>query len=157
MKLMERRTAMPLKPILLAEDSTDDQLLIQRSLKKSNITNPILIANDGVEALDFLFGTGVRAEDGPIRPALVLLDMKMPRLNGLDVLERIRKEPATKHIPVVILTSSDEEQDVLHSYDLGANSYVRKPVDFSEFADAVGKLGLYWVLLNEFPAGLPSA
>lgn len=140
-----------MKPILLAEDSADDQTLILRSLKKNNITNPILIANDGVEALDYLFGTGARSEDGPIRPSVVLLDMKMPRLGGLDVLERIRKEPQTKHIPVVILTSSDEEQDMLRSYDLGANSYVRKPVDFNEFAEAVGKLGLYWVLLNEPP------
>lgn len=142
---------MTLRPILLAEDSADDQTLILRSFKKNNITNPVLIANDGVEALDYLFGTGTRADEGIVRPALVLLDMKMPRLNGLDVLERIRKEPATKHIPVVILTSSDEEQDKLRSYDLGANSYVRKPVDFNEFAEAVGKLGLYWVLLNEPP------
>lgn len=138
---------MTLRPILLAEDSADDQLLIQRSLKKSNITNPILVANDGVEALEYLFGN----ERGPVRPAVVLLDMKMPRLNGLDVLERIREHPETRHIPVVILTSSDEEQDMLRSYDLGANSYVRKPVDFGEFAGAVGKLGLYWVLLNEPP------
>jgi two-component system response regulator len=142
---------MNMRPILLAEDSADDQTLILRSLKKHNITNPVLIANDGVEALDYLFGTGARADEDPLRPAVVLLDMKMPRLNGLDVLERIRKEPATKHIPVVILTSSDEEQDKLRSYDLGANSYVRKPVDFNEFAEAVGKLGLYWVLLNEPP------
>ena len=142
---------MNMRPILLAEDSADDQTLILRSLKKHNITNPVLIANDGVEALDYLFGTGARADEDPLRPAVVLLDMKMPRLNGLDVLERIRKEPATKHIPVVILTSSDEEQDKLRSYDLGANSYVRKPVDFNEFAEAVGKLGLYWALLNEPP------
>jgi two-component system response regulator len=120
-------------------------------LKKNNITNPIVVANDGVEALDYLLGTGAQAANGPIRPTVVLLDMKMPRLNGLDVLERIRKQPETRLIPVVILTSSDEEQDMLRSYDLGANSYVRKPVDFNEFADAVGKLGLYWVLLNEPP------
>jgi len=147
---------MSTRPILLAEDSADDQLLIQRSLKKSNITNPILIANDGVEALDCLFGTGDYAGNGPVRPAVVLLDMKMPRLGGLDVLERIRKQPETRHIPVVILTSSDEEQDMLRSYDLGANSYVRKPVDFKEFAEAVGKLGLYWVLLNEAPPEIRS-
>lgn len=140
-----------LKPILLAEDSADDQALILRSLKKSNITNPILVANDGVEALDYLFGIGSRAAEGPVRPSVVLLDMNMPKLNGLDVLERIRKDPATRKVPVVILTSSDEEQDVLRSYDLGANSYVRKPVDFNEFAEAVGRLGLYWVLLNEPP------
>jgi CheY-like chemotaxis protein len=142
---------MKMKPILLAEDSADDQTLILRSLKKNNITNPVLIANDGVEALDFLFGTGARAGEAPLRPAVVLLDMKMPRLGGLDVLERIRKEATTKNIPVVILTSSDEEQDKLRSYDLGANSYVRKPVDFNEFAAAIGKLGLYWALLNEAP------
>lgn len=142
---------MTMRPILLAEDDADDQTLILRSLKKSNITNPVVIANDGVEALDHLFGTGPCAEGGPLRPSVVLLDMKMPRLGGLDVLERIREAPETKHIPVVILTSSDEEQDMLRSYDLGANSYVRKPVDFNEFAEAVGKLGLYWVLLNEPP------
>ncbi len=142
-------------PILLAEDSADDQALILRSLKKKNISNPVFVANDGVEALDYLFGTGTRADDGPIRPSVVLLDMKMPRLGGLDVLERIRKEPATCNIPVVILTSSDEEQDMLRSYDLGANSYVRKPIDFAEFAEAVGKLGLYWVLLNEPAPEMP--
>ncbi len=142
---------MTMKPILLAEDSADDQTLILRSLKRNNITNPVLVANDGVEALDYLFGTGIRADHAPIRPAVVLLDMKMPRLGGLDVLERIRKVPATKHIPVVILTSSDEERDKLASYDLGANSYVRKPVDFKEFAEAVGRMGLYWALLNEAP------
>ncbi len=140
-----------LKPILLVEDSADDQTLIQRSLKKSKITNPIVVANDGVEALDLLFGTGARADEGPLRPSVVLLDVKMPRLDGLDVLELIRKNPATRRIPVVILTSSDEEQDMLRSYDLGANSYVRKPVDFNEFAEAVGRLGLYWILLNEPP------
>ena len=142
---------MPIRPILLAEDSADDQTLILRSLKKHNIANPILIANDGVEALDYLFGTGARAEEEPLWPWVVLLDMKMPRLGGLDVLERIRKQPATKRIPVVILTSSDEEQDKLNSYSLGANSYVRKPVDFNEFAEAIGKLGLYWALVNEAP------
>jgi two-component system response regulator len=147
----ERSIDMPMRPILLAEDSADDQTLILRSLKKNNITNPVLIANDGVEALDYLFGTGAQADEGPVRPSIVLLDMKMPRLGGLDVLERIRNEPATKYIPVVILTSSDEEQDKVQSYDLGANSYVRKPVDFNEFAEAVGKLGLYWALLNEVP------
>ena len=145
---------MSMRPILLAEDSSDDQTLILRSLKKNNITNPVLIANDGVEALDYIFGTGIRAEEGPVRPAVVLLDMKMPRLGGLDVLESIRKNPASKHIPVVILTSSDEEQDKLRSYDLGANSYVRKPIGFSEFAQAVSNLGLYWALVNEPPPDL---
>jgi CheY-like chemotaxis protein len=147
-----RDRAMKLKPILLAEDSDDDQILIRRSFAKSNITNPLLIAKDGVEALDILLGTGTRSQHGPVQPLVVLLDMKMPRLGGLDVLERIRREPTTRRIPVVMLTSSDEEQDKARSYDLGANSYVRKPVDFNEFAEAVGKLGLYWVLLNETSA-----
>ena len=104
---------MKMKPILLVEDSADDQALILRSLKKNNITNPVLIANDGVEALEYVFGTGARSGEPPLRPAVVLLDMKMPRLGGLDVLERIRKDPATRFIPVVVLTSSDEEQDKL--------------------------------------------
>jgi two-component system response regulator len=142
---------MPIKPILLAEDSPDDQTLILRSLKKSHITNPIIVANDGVEALDYLFATGIHANEEPIRPAVVLLDMKMPKLGGLDVLERIRTQQSTRHIPVVMLTSSDEEQDKLRSYDLGVNSYVRKPVDFKEFSAAVERLGLYWILLNEGP------
>lgn len=139
------------RPILLAEDSPDDQVLMLRALKKKNITNPVVIANDGIEALDYLLGTGSRAGQDPLRPAVVLLDMKMPKLGGLDVLERMRLEPSIKHIPVVILTSSDEEQDKLNSYELGANSYVRKPVDFNDFAEAVGKLGMYWILVNEAP------
>lgn len=143
-----------LKPILLVEDSPDDQTLIIRSLKKSNIQNPVLIANDGLEGLDYLLGTGDRTDAGPLEPVVVLLDMNMPRLNGLDVLERIRTHAPTKYVPVVILTSSDEEQDVINSYKRGANSYVRKPVDFQDFADAVGKLGLYWVLRNEPPPNL---
>ena len=142
---------MATKPILLVEDNSDDQFLIQRSLKKNNITNPILVANDGVEALDYLFATGPHTGGEPLRPAVILLDVQMPRLNGLDVLARIRSEPLTKMLPVVILTSSDEEQDMLRSYDLGVNSYVCKPIDFNEFSEAVGRLGLYWVLLNEPP------
>ena len=142
---------MSINPILLVEDNVDDQTLMLRSFKKHNIANEVLVANDGVEALDYLLGTGVRSDNGPIRPAVVLLDMKMPKLSGLDVLERIRSEGATKTIPVVILTSSDEEQDMLRSYNLGANSYVRKPVDFRDFASAVGELGLYWALRNELP------
>lgn len=139
------------RPILLAEDSPDDQVLMLRALKKKNITNPVVIANDGVEALDYLLGAGSRAGQDPLRPAVVLLDMKMPKLGGLDVLERMRREPSIKHIPVVILTSSDEEQDKMNSYELGANSFVRKPVDFNEFAEAMGKLGMYWILVNEAP------
>jgi len=99
----------------------------------------------------YLLGTGSRAGQDPLRPAVVLLDMKMPKLGGLDVLERMRREPSIKHIPVVILTSSDEEQDKMNSYELGANSFVRKPVDFNEFAEAMGKLGMYWILVNEAP------
>ena len=148
---------MSMRPILLVEDSRDDQTLIVRSMKKNNITNPVLIANDGVEALDYLFGINTRAGEAPVRPAVVLLDMKMPRLSGLDVLERIRGNPTTKHIPVVILTSSDEQKDKLRSYDLGANSYVRKPIDFTEFAEAVSNLGLYWALVNEPPPDLGAA
>ncbi len=139
------------RPILLADDSPDDQVLMLRALKKKNITNPVVIANDGVEALDYLLGTGSRAGQEPLRPSVVLLDMKMPKLGGLDVLERMRREPSIKHIPVVILTSSDEEQDKMNSYELGANSFVRKPVDFNEFAEAMGKLGMYWILVNEAP------
>lgn len=147
----ERDHAMTTKPILLVEDNPDDQTLILRSFKRSNITNPIIVANDGVEALDYLLGTGPRAPQGPLNPSVVLLDVKMPKVGGLEVLERMRKEKATRRTPVVMLTSSDEEQDLLRSYDLGANSYVRKPVDFNEFAEAIVKLGLYWVLLNEPP------
>ncbi len=151
MSFLERITIMSTRPILLAEDNPDDQILMLRALKKKNITNPIVIANDGVEALDHLLATGTCAGQEPLRPAVVLLDMKMPKLGGLDVLERMRQEPAISHIPVVMLTSSDEEQDKLSSYELGANSYVRKPVDFNEFVDAVGKLGMYWILVNEAP------
>lgn len=133
------------------EDDANDQTLILRSLKKNKIVNDVLIANDGVEALEILYGTGPHANTGPLDPSVVLLDVNMPRVGGLDVLKRIRSEPSTKHLPVVILTSSDEMQDKFLSYDLGANSYVRKPVDFNAFADAVGKLGLYWAVVNEAP------
>jgi CheY-like chemotaxis protein len=139
------------KPILLAEDRADDQLLVKRALKHKNIGNPLLIANDGVEALDFLFGTGARAEVGPIKPAVVLLDLKMPRIDGLEVLQRVRENPATRNLPIVMMTSSDEEKDLVRSYDLGVNSYIRKPVDFSAFADAIAQIGLYWLLLNKSP------
>jgi len=143
-------------PILLVEDSADDQELIVQSLQRQNIENPVLIASDGVEALDYLFGTGEHAESGPLRPTVVLLDMQMPGLGGLDVLERIRNRPETSHIPVVMLTSSDEAQDICRSYDLGANSYVRKPIDFVAFADAVGKLGVYWAGINQsWPGATP--
>ena len=139
------------KPILLAEDRADDQLLVKRALSSKNITNPLIIANDGVEALDLLFGTGTREAEGPVRPALVLLDIKMPRVDGLEVLQRLRANEATRRLPVVMMTSSDEERDLMQSYDLGVNSYIRKPVDFTEFAEAIAQIGLYWLLLNKAP------
>jgi two-component system response regulator len=141
------------RPILLAEDNPNDQKLTLRAFKKSNLSNKIIIANDGVEALDYLFGTGEYAgDDLPELPALALLDIKMPRKDGLQVLKEIRANPRTKYLPVVIVTSSKEERDLVNSYDLGVNSYVRKPVDFTEFVEAVQNLGLYWLLLNEVPA-----
>jgi two-component system response regulator len=139
------------RPFLLAEDSEDDQLLIVRSLKKCGITNRVVVANDGVEALDFLFGSDSREGELPLRPAVVLLDIKMPRIGGLEVLERIRASETTRHLPVVMLTSSDEEQDKARSYAVGANSYVRKPVDFEAYARAIANLGTYWIHVNEPP------
>jgi two-component system, response regulator len=138
--------------ILLVEDNPDDVALTLHAFKRSNISNEIVIARDGVEALDYLFGRGDFAErDTSEQPAVVLLDLKLPRLDGLEVLRRLRANPDTALQPVVILTSSDEEQDMLMSYQLGANSYVRKPVDFDEFIEAARKLGLYWLLLNQAP------
>lgn len=139
------------KAIFLVEDNADDETLIIRSLKKAKVSNEIAIARDGVEALDYLFGTGSRSEEGPITPAVILLDLKLPKVDGLQVLERIREDERTKQHPVVILTSSDEERDLVRSYQLGVNSYVRKPVDFASFSDAISRLGLYWLLLNEPP------
>ena len=138
------------KPILLVEDNPDDQELTQRALARNNIRNPLVVARDGVEALDFLFGTGADAER--IVPQVVLLDLKLPRVDGLEVLRRMRSDPRTRMVPVVILTSSKEEQDMVSGYSLGANSYIRKPVDFVEFMEAVRQLGLYWLLLNETPS-----
>lgn len=138
-------------PILLVEDNPDDEALALRALKSNKITNPVLVARDGVEALEFMFGTGARADQGAIVPAVVLLDLKLPKLDGLQVLERMRADERTRHLPVVVLTTSDEETDIARSYDLGANSYVRKPVDFGEFTTAVAQLGLYWLLLNKQP------
>jgi len=138
--------------ILLVEDNPDDEELTLLALKESNILNGIVVARDGAEALDYLFGTGKYADRVASRlPQLILLDLKLPKLGGLEVLERLRADPRTGLIPVVILTSSSEEEDVIASYRLGANSYVRKPVEFHQFADAVKQLGLYWLLLNEAP------
>ncbi len=138
--------------ILLVEDNPDDVFLTKRAFKKSNILNEMIVARDGVEALDYLFGTGAYADrDMSIMPTLILLDLRLPKLDGIDVLRRIRADERTKLIPVVILTTSKEQKDLIESYSLGANSYIRKPVDFDQFVQAVHQLGLYWVLLNEPP------
>ena len=140
------------KIILLVEDNPDDEELTLLALKESNILNEVVVARDGVEALDYLFSTGQYAESAPSRtPQLILLDLKLPKLDGLDVLKRLRADPRTQLIPVVILTSSSEEEDMVASYRLGANSYVRKPVEFHHFANAIKQLGLYWLILNEIP------
>ncbi len=138
--------------ILLVEDNPDDVILTQRALKTQGIANDIVLARDGVEALDYMFGTGTyTGRDTADLPAVVLLDLKLPRIDGLEVLRRIRAEERTKLQPVVILTSSREEKDMVNGYRLGANSYVRKPVDFIQFTDAIKQLGLYWLLINERP------
>ena len=136
--------------ILLVEDNPDDVTLTMRALKSHNITNEVIVARDGVEAVDYLFGTKVRPATAEL-PAVVLLDLKLPKLNGMEVLQRIRAEERTRFLPVVILTSSDEERDLIDGYSLGANSYVRKPVDFVEFTKAAQQLGLYWLLMNRAP------
>jgi two-component system, response regulator len=137
-------------PILLVEDNQDDEALTLRALKKNNIVNDVVVARDGAEALDYLFGTGAHAgRDLGTMPQLVLLDLNLPRVGGLDVLRRIRGDERTKFLAVVVLTSSKEDEDLISSYSLGANSYVRKPVDFSQFSEAVKTLGLFWLLLNE--------
>ncbi len=140
------------KIIMLVEDNPDDEELTLRALRKANIANEVFVARDGTEALDFLFSTGRYSERRPLpMPAVVLLDLKLPKLNGIDVLKRMRADPRTKLIPVVVLTSSSEDEDMLKSYQSGANSYVRKPVEFSSFANAVTQLGMYWMLLNQVP------
>ena len=138
------------KMILLVEDSPDDEELTTRALRQAKIANEVVVARDGAEALDFLFGEGAHAgRDVARTPAVILLDLKLPKLSGLDVLNRLRADPRTRLIPTVILTSSSEEEDMLKSYQSGANSYVRKPVDFGQFAIAVSQLGIYWLLLNQ--------
>jgi CheY-like chemotaxis protein len=140
------------KIILLVEDNADDEVLTLRALKKNNISNEVVVARNGVEALDYLFGTGTYAgRNLNIAPQVVLLDLKLPKLDGLEVLRRLRADERTKLLPVVILTSSDEEQDRVNGYGGGANSYVRKPVDFNQFSEAVRQLGLYWLVLNQPP------
>jgi CheY-like chemotaxis protein len=140
------------KIILLAEDNPDDVTLTLRALKKSKIMNEVVVAQDGVEALDYLFGTGKYAgRDTRVLPQVVLLDLKMPRMDGLEVLQRVRSDERTRLLPVVVLTTSSEDKDRVESYKLGANSYIRKPVNFEQFVDAVQKLGLYWLVLNEAP------
>jgi len=140
------------KVILLVEDNPDDEALTVRALKKSKIINEVVVVHDGVQALDYLFGDGAYLNrDLTQMPQVVLLDLKLPRLDGLGLLRRLRSDTRTKLLPVVILTSSNEEQDRINSYDLGANSYVRKPVDFEQFVEAATQLGLYWLVLNEPP------
>lgn len=141
------------KVILLVEDNPKDEALTLRALTKGNINNDIVVTRDGVEALDYLFGTGkYDGRDMDVMPQLVLLDLKLPKVDGLQVLQKIRAEGSTKRLPVVIFTSSSEQEDMIKSYDSGANSYIRKPIDFLQFMEATQQLGLYWMKLNEFPS-----
>jgi len=138
--------------ILLVEDNPDDEELTLRALRQNNILNQVSVARDGAEALDYLFCQGAyKARDPLQRPAIVMLDLKLPKIDGLEVLRRVRADERTRLMPVVILTSSKEEQDLVNGYRLGANSYIRKPVDFNQFVTTVGQLGLYWLVLNEAP------
>ncbi len=138
------------KRILLVEDNPRDEALTLRALKKSGIATDIVVTRDGAEALDYLFGTGkYEGRDTSVVPQLIMLDLKLPKIDGLQVLKRLRSDERTKRLTIVIFTSSSEEEDMIKSYDLGANSYVRKPVDFEQFAEVTGKLGVYWFSLNE--------
>jgi len=140
------------KVVLLVEDNPDDEALTLRALRKHNLANEIVVARDGQEALDYLFAEGQFSDrDSSVLPQVILLDLKLPKVDGLQVLERLRTKEHTRHVPVVVLTSSTQEQDMVRSYDLGANSYVRKPVDFEQFLEAARQLGLYWLVLNEVP------
>jgi two-component system, response regulator len=138
------------KVILLVEDNPRDEALTMRALRTSNIVNEVIVARDGVEALDYLFGIGkYDGRDTSIEPQVILLDLKLPKIDGLQVLQRLRADERTRRLPVVVFTSSSEQEDMIKSYDLGANSYVRKPVDFDQFSEATRQLGVYWLLLNE--------
>jgi len=149
---------MDTKTILLVEDNADDEALTIRALKKNNIMNEVVVAHDGAEALEYLFGTGKYAgRNTSLMPEVILLDLKLPKIDGLEVLRRLRADERTGLLPVVVLTSSKEERDMIESYRLGANSYVRKPVDFAQFSEAVRQLGLYWLVLNEAPPGRRAA
>ena len=141
------------KIILLVDDNNNDVLLAQRALKKSNIANEVVVANNGEEALEYLFCRGKyeHRDQNSTNPVVVLLDLKMPKVDGLEVLKQMRAIPETKNIPVVVLTSSSEDTDIIKSYNLGCNAYVRKPVDFNQFVEAVKQLGLFWLVLNEPP------
>jgi CheY-like chemotaxis protein len=140
------------KTILLVEDNPDDEALAIRALKHNRIGNQIIVAHDGVEALDYLFGTGIHlGRDISLRPTVILLDLKLPRIDGIEVLRLLREDKRTSLLPVVILTTSNEEQDMLDSYNLRCNSYIRKPVDFIQFSEAIRQLGMYWLLMNEPP------
>jgi two-component system, response regulator len=139
-----------MKQLLLVEDNHSDEILTVRALQKSSVANEIVVTRDGQEALDYLFGVGAYAgRDTSVLPAVTLLDLNLPKVGGLDVLRRIRADERTRRLPVVVLTSSVEEEDMIKSYDLGANAYVRKPVDFGAFAEAAKALGLFWLLVNE--------
>ncbi len=138
------------KVILLVEDNPRDEALTLRALAQNNIANEVIVVRDGVEALDYLFGTGrYEGRDTGILPQVVLLDLKLPKVDGLQVLHSVRADQRTKHLPVVVFTSSSEQEDMVRSYDQGANSYVRKPVDFEQFAEATRQMGMYWLLLNQ--------
>ncbi len=140
------------KVILLVEDNPDDEALAIRALKRHHVSNEIVVAHDGVEALDYLFGRGqYEGRDVNVKPSVVLLDLKLPRVDGLEVLRQVRDDDRTRLLPVVVLTTSSEEQDLLNSYSLGCNSYIRKPVDFIQFSEAIRQLGMYWLLMNEAP------